>query len=893
MKRYQISTPGGYEVEIRAESQDAAIEKARAEWQTLPRIIAKQGTTRVFERPNGQRYVVSPGASFTDPKKVEQVLQGMTAGDVTRKAIDESLIAQNPVTARASQFVKGAPFVGSYADELIGAIAGPEAAAGTRAIQGAMERQRPGETLGLNLAGGLAGTAGAGAAAPRALQGLGAAALGAGSRASKIARGVGAGAALGGLEGAIYGAGEGTTSADRQQEAARGAGFGAGFGGFLGGAAPIAQEAISNVIGAFKRSDISTISKNLSISKDAAKVIKNAFEMGGDIQDAVSAIRRAGDEGTLADAGVAARALLDATATSGARASQIVQGAVGARAARSGENLKEAMDMAMGFATSPERLQQITRKGTAGARGEAYGRAYSREIDWRSPAGEKLDALLRSTPPEAFARAQRLKSMSQRADILPDYSQEFAPDVRQISAPTQEQIDVEGFFEEYANLQKQVGFKRPLTDQIKRLGGVDPSGPAAAELKARGVTSKTHPGLFRVGGMKDLDNLEIDQFAESMRFGKETGPYADPEEIISGLADEGAGRPVRTASESEAARQLEYMDRLYPEYESRLAALASEREFPSAPDAVAETFKVKTVEDVDLIKRALDDVARTGEGAGLLGGQTSLGRAAQQRAREIRDALVEAVPEYGEALAVSSDAIRRIEAVDVGRNMLSPNVTRDSVQEFVRGATGGELAAAKEGLRGQIEEVMANVRAVASDPNQDAREAMTAVNRMTTRAAKDKISTILGKDAPEFLRRLDEAAASMNMRADMARNSQTAIRTAIQGDVAGITAPNVATSAMMGEPIDASKRIVQAITGVTDEFTAKQRQMVYQDLARVLTQKGGAEAEAALRMIDAAIGQQSLADDEVDAIAQAVALALYGGAVPAMTRGASAEERAR
>jgi len=157
MSKFQIATPGGYEVEVRAENEQEALEIAKKNWQTMPRIIAKNGDTRVFERPSGQRYVVSPGASFTDPQKVEQVLQGMTAGEVSRQGIDESIIADRPVAARGQEFIRGTPFVGSFADEAMGAVFGQDATAASRAMTGAMQRQRPGQTLGLNLAGGLAG----------------------------------------------------------------------------------------------------------------------------------------------------------------------------------------------------------------------------------------------------------------------------------------------------------------------------------------------------------------------------------------------------------------------------------------------------------------------------------------------------------------------------------------------------------------------------------------------------------------------------------------------------------------------------------------------------------------------------------------------------------------
>jgi len=85
MAKFQIATPGGYEVEVTAENQQQAIKKAKDNWQTMPRIVAKQDKTRIFERPSGQRYLVSPGYSTSDPQKIEQALQGMTGGEISRQ----------------------------------------------------------------------------------------------------------------------------------------------------------------------------------------------------------------------------------------------------------------------------------------------------------------------------------------------------------------------------------------------------------------------------------------------------------------------------------------------------------------------------------------------------------------------------------------------------------------------------------------------------------------------------------------------------------------------------------------------------------------------------------------------------------------------------------------
>jgi len=395
MKKYPV-TKNGVTFEVSANNaEEARAKAAEVDVSTVPRIIARQGSTRVFERPNGQRYVVSPGASFTDPAKVEKVLSGMTAGEVSRQGIDEDLIQQYPVAARAGELARGIPLIGSRTDELVGAIAGPEAATGMRAVSGAMQRQRPGQTLGLNLAGGLLASGGALAAAPKKAVGLATNVLGSGSRASQFLRGAATGSAIGALEGGIYGSGEGTSGPERISKAIGGGKAGAAVGAVTGGAAPIVSEAAGNIISLFKRDDINKIAREFGISKMAAKVIKNTFDQGGDIDAAVTNLGRAGDEAMLADAGPAAQALLDAANVSGGAAGRTVRTAIGQRMARTGEAVEQSLNEALGQPPEGPRtaVMEIAER-TRPQRDQAYSEAYAQPIDYASEQGRAIEAVL-------------------------------------------------------------------------------------------------------------------------------------------------------------------------------------------------------------------------------------------------------------------------------------------------------------------------------------------------------------------------------------------------------------------------------------------------------------------------------------------------------------------
>ena len=891
---------GDANFEVRATSKEEALAMASAPdfASTALRVIAQRGDTRVLESATGRRHLMRPGGSSISPAAIEEFLAGAEPEDIAQKQSDKMVLAQHPYAARAGEFARGAPFIGSRIDEMVGAIAGPEATAGMRTLSGAMQRERPGETLGLNLAGGLTSAVGATLAAPQAVAGALGAAVGAGSRGSQVLRGLAAGGLTGGIEGGIYGSGEGTSAQERVAEGGRGAAIGATAGAAFGAAAPLVSEVAGNVIGLFRRSDVRQIAREFNISENAAKVIKNTFDQGGDIDAAIANLNRAGGEAMLADAGQAAQALLDATAASGGTAGQNVRGAIDARMSRSGSKVTEALNRALGEASDPEALRRGIVQGTAAERKAVYDAAFGQEIDWFSPAGAELRALLETTPPEVLTRAARNARMANRSSsTFPDYSADFAPEITfpsgqagRDAAQSAEAKEVADFFE--ALDASGGGAKKPFTAQIKRMGGIDPSGVAAEELRRRGVTSQTHPALFRVGGMKDVDNLVASELFDGML---PSGNYADPEDIYLALANEGRGVP--TNSIDNATDRADYLEllSLEPEYIARRDALgaaeATQRGLLTAPDAPSNAYPMQTVRDVDQIKRSLDEIYRTNDGLGLLGGQTDFGREAGIRATETRDLLKEAVPEYGTALNVASDAITRKNAVDFGTQLLRDATSRDAVSEFVRRADPPEIYAAQAGLRGQIDEIVSNVRAIPSDPNMDVRQALSALSAMSSDSARSKMAMLLGDEAPALFAQLDEAAQSATIRAAMSQNSKTAGREAIKGTVNDITAPGVVGQAMQGEAINTTKALIQSVTGQTSEYTAKQRQRIFQDIARALTEKRGEDALISLRVLDAAMKGQALTDAQTDQLARMLAGVLFSGGTSGVTRGASAERR--
>lgn len=262
------------------------------------------------------------------------------------------------------------------------------------------------------------------------------------------------------------------------------------------------------------------------------------------------------------------------------------------------------------------------------------------------------------------------------------------------------------------------------------------------------------------------------------------------------------------------------------------------------------------VRQIDYITKALNQAAESGDGAGALGGQTAKGRAYQNLAREIRDNLKELVPEYGTALETAADPIRRSQAVQLGSRILSPSMTRDQVEEAVRGMTGPEKSALAQGVRSQIDDAMANVTRTIQDGNVDAREAVKAIRDLSSRASREKLAMAIGEtEADKLLSEVDRIATSFDLRASVAQNSATYARQATDQRVKDITgAGGVMDAALQGKPLNAIQRVTQAVTGRTPQAMKVKEDAVYSELARLLTDRrdpfGAAQATQLLGVTD-------------------------------------------
>ncbi|MDC9825679.1 hypothetical protein PRN20_18245 [Devosia sp. ZB163] len=259
-----------------------------------------------------------------------------------------------------------------------------------------------------------------------------------------------------------------------------------------------------------------------------------------------------------------------------------------------------------------------------------------------------------------------------------------------------------------------------------------------------------------------------------------------------------------------------------------------------ADDGTVTYLRQPDVTQIDYITRALNTAAKSGEGQGAMGGQTDIGRAFGNLARDLRDVTRTAVPEYDAALQTAATPIQQREALRFGESLLSPSVARDEARETVEAFTRPQLDMARQGVRSRVDEVLANVNDIVSNPNLDAREAMKALRDLSSRAARDKIRLIMDDTAASnrLFARLAQAQRALELRANVATNSRTFGRLAADEAVREATDGGAVGALMRGEPLNAGRRLVQNVTGRTPAGTRNMSDRVYSELANALTLQG-------------------------------------------------------
>ena len=707
MADFIFTSPTGEKFKVSGPDEDGAI-------QAFERFMAEESKPTAADRIAAAK----AGTLEASPESLA------TAQQADQRAQDQMTIAGagGTIPALSTKAAQGLPFVGEWIDEGFNAI-DPGRGDRLRQIQEATGREMPKSSLAAQIGGGVVGSV------PLAIGAVGAVGRAA-TTAGKVLGGTGLGIVAGGTEGALQGAGA-ANEGNRGRGAATGAAIGAGMGGVVGMLAPVVSDGVQAIARRVKKLDVRTIADEFGLSIPAARTVKSALA-NDDMERAIAAIRRGGDDAMLADAGPASRQMLDAASQTGGEALAITRDRVGTRAATQGARFKQTIDDVLGTPGGVRAAARDISQRTAPARQAAYDRAFASPIDYSGP-GRNIEAVLERIPPRTLKSA--------------------------------------------------------------------------------------------------IDEANEAMIAEGKR----------NMQILADIADDGS---------------------------------VTFREMPN-------------VQQLNQIKIELGNIAQ-GE-VDQFGRKTARGVRASKLAAELRDAVGEAVPSYRTALKLGGDKIAEDNALDLGRNLLTKRTTFEDVRDGLRGASDEAKAAAKRGLRENLDSIMENARTTLTEieaGNFDfetgqnaAKEALDALRNLTTPANFKKARLVLGSDAKRLFDELQKTSDAMALRAAVAKNTATAVRSAIRQQVTDETAPGVLRRVVgnMGNPLDAAKDVTQTIAGIDPASMSEAQRQLFAEIADALTGIRGAEAERAMRAVQGAMQGQPIRDAEAEIIGRLVAGTLAAG----------------
>jgi len=287
-------------------------------------------------------------------------------------------------------------------------------------------------------------------------------------------------------------------------------------------------------------------------------------------------------------------------------------------------------------------------------------------------------------------------------------------------------------------------------------------------------------------------------------------------------------------------------------------------------DGSIDYEEMPNVIQLDFLKRAMQRIAYSDQYTDKFGRPTGKGADLNIVAGKLRDALGRAVPSYDRAVSMGGNAIRERQAGELGNVLLNDRVTRDELTEAVRGASKTEMDALRLGVRNQIDEIMANVKTSISAGDQGAiEEARKLLRQLSSGANRQKLQMILTPQRYGQLNtKLNEIRAALELQANVAPNSATAIRQQIMKDIEEISGLGMVGSALRGEPLQAGQKVIQALTGMTDESMVARRNDILKEVAEALTTKRGREAEIALSYVSEAIQKGRITEAKANYVNQ-------------------------
>ena len=292
-----------------------------------------------------------------------------------------------------------------------------------------------------------------------------------------------------------------------------------------------------------------------------------------------------------------------------------------------------------------------------------------------------------------------------------------------------------------------------------------------------------------------------------------------------------------------------------------------------ASDGTLQWVKKPTVEQLDALKKELGDMAQ--EMTNDFGQMTAKGRAWQQYASQLRDAIGDVVPGYKQAVALGGQGIAEKKAAEMGEALLKGKTSLDDVIARLRNATGDELSAAKLGLRQAIDDMIGEAKKAASKPGGIENEQVLKLLRdLSSANNRKKIAEVLGEDvATPMFKQMDELSQGIQLRSTLG-GSQTAARTAGREGIEEQVTGGVLNNLFTANPVGFTGRVRDFLTG-RQQFLGERRDQIATEIVDVLTGRQGKEAVLALKYAKEAIEKGKVSQQKAAIIAKELDKAMY------------------
>ena len=225
---------------------------------------------------------------------------------------------------------------------------------------------------------------------------------------------------------------------------------------------------------------------------------------------------------------------------------------------------------------------------------------------------------------------------------------------------------------------------------------------------------------------------------------------------------------------------------------------------------------------------------------------------------------------YENATRLGQDKIQRQNAIELGQQMLDPRYTANYVTRALKEAGDAEKSMARFGFRSKINETLDNVKRTINSPNLDENQVRKLLESMSTNNVKNKLFALLPKkDANALLKQLETARVALELKASVAKGSQTAER---------VIGANRVDSIIKGIP-DAMGEIAPLRTGQliaqnvlkSKALSDSRKNLIMKELANAMLGSKGKAARDNFRTLYKAVKDGQATDQQILEIAQFIA----------------------